>query len=267
MRSQTELDRMLAKMTKDYAALNKKQQADAIRNIGRVKGEMSYLLTDYADNEGIIDRRRISRVMRDMDGIERIIREDSSESFDKIIEDTAEWTTAKIVTALGVAWSVGYIMRTNERISTSVENRRCSDLLQLSDRVWDLSGGMRDELTQVVRSSIIRGESVSQMIPKIRRVHDNETWKIRRIAVTEGNTAYRKGTAYNASQSGSIKWVQLHDGTCGHRDHFRHKCYELVNEDWYGQGAGIFKPSDDEILSPHPNCTSYISYVLDERYL
>ena len=105
------------------------------------------------------------------------------------------------------------------------------------------------------------------MIPKLRQVHDNETWKIRRLAQTEGSTAYRTATAYNAQRSEVVEWVRLNDRGGGHRNHHLHRCYKLAKEDRYGQGAGVFKPTDSEIYLPHPNCRAHISYVLNEKYL
>src|SRR5690625_7672194 len=50
------------------------------------------------------------------------------------------------------------------------------------------------------------------MIPQIRRVYDNETWKIRRLARTESVTAHRAAIGYNARESGVVRWVQFHHG-------------------------------------------------------
>jgi hypothetical protein len=30
-------------------------------------------------------------------------------------------------------------------------------------------------------------------------------------------------------------------------------------------GEGVYKPTDSQIYQPHPNCTSYLTYVLTER--
>lgn len=265
--SQAELDRIFKRLSTDYNALNKKQQAFAIREIGRVRTELADLLTDYAGSDGVIKRQRIGRLMRDMDEIEALLREHGEFAYDKIISDTSAWTVGGINTAIGATITVAQFDRVNRHVLRYVSKRFASDGLVLSDRVWDLSGEIRDELSSVIRSSILRGEGVSTMIPKIRKVHENETWKIRRLAVTEGNTAYRSATAFNAKDSDIVEWVKLNDNPGRHRNHEEHRCYELAHADKYGMGAGIYKPTDDEIYSPHPNCTSYITYVLDERYL
>lgn len=272
MSKQAELDRIFKRLSTDYNALNKKQQAFAIREIGRVRGELADLLAEYAGSDGVIKRQRIGRLMRDMDDIERLLREHGVLAFDEIISNTSEWTTrrvnAGIVSTIGsVGIGVSSFDKVNRNVFRYVTKRFGSDGLVLSDRVWDLSGEIRDELSSVIRSSILRGEGVSTMIPKIRRVHDNETWKIRRLAQTEGSTAYRTATAFSARESEVVQWVRINDRPGDHKNHEEHRCYELANEDRYSRGAGIFKPTDSEIYSPHPNCRSYITYVLDEKYL
>src|SRR5690606_3161174 len=117
-----------------------------------------------------------------------------------------------------------------------------------------------------VRQAINRGESINEMMAKIRQTHANETRKIRRLAGTEGVTAHRTATGEKAKH-GDIEYVKLIDGSYGKKDHHRHNCYIYAQEDLYGKGAGIFKTTDEKIYSPHPQCTSYIEYVLDEEVL
>lgn len=267
IKTQAELDRIFKRLSTDYNALNKKQQAFAIREIGRVRGELSDLLAEYADKDGIIARRRIGRLSRDLDILEDNIRKYGEEAFAKIASDTADWTTQGIILGLGVSISSIQFNRTNRQVVKYVTKRFGEDGLVLSDRVWDLAGSMKDDISSVIRSNIIRGEGINAMIPQIRKVHDNETWKIRRLARTEGVTAHRAATSYNAQASDLVKWVQFHDGTCGHKNHETHACYPLAQADKYSQGKGIYKPTDTEIWLPHPNCSSWITYVLDERWL
>lgn len=265
--TQAELDRIFAKMERDYDALNRKQQAYAIREVGRVRGELADMLADYADSDGIIKRRRANMLLRDLDEIEKSLRKYGTVALENIIEESTEWTTAKVAGALGIAYSATQFDRINKHVFNYVVKRYGSDGLVLSDRVWGLSGEIRDEISTVLRSSIIKGEGINAMIPQIRKVYDNETWKIRRLARTESVTAHRAATSYNARESDVVKWVQFHDGTCGRKDHHKHKCYELAQEDKYGKGAGVYKPTDTEIWMPHPNCSSMITYILDERWL
>ncbi|GGP13560.1 hypothetical protein [Oceanobacillus neutriphilus] len=263
--TQAELDEVFKRLERDYGALSKKQQAYAVREIGRIRAEIADMLADFAGEDGLIKRQRLGRVLRDLDAIEASMRKTGVDSLESIIKESSEWTTAQLAGAIGVGSSVQ--IGVNRHVFDYMVKRFESDGLVLSDRVWGMSGEIRDSLASVLRSSIIKGEGISAMISKIRRVFNAETWKINRLARTESVTAKRAATSYNAQESDIVKWVRLHEGNCGRSDHHEHKCHELAHLDRYKQGKGIFKPTDTDIWLPHPNCTSWISYVLDERWL
>jgi hypothetical protein len=272
MSKQTELDAALEKLAGDYQKLSDKQIDFAIKEIARVRGDISDILSDYADKDGIIKRERLARLLRELDQVELLIREYGTTAMDAIIKETSAFATAgasaAIVGAIGSGALVSASMeRLNRDVFEYVVKRFGDDGLILSDRVWNLSGEMRDELSKVLRADILRGEAVSTMLANVRRVHENETWKIKRLVVTEGNTAYRAATAMNAERSDVVEWVKINESGRRHRHHPSHRCYKLAREDNYGQGAGIFKPSDSQIYMPHPNCSSFITYVIDEEYL
>ncbi|MHC8516776.1 hypothetical protein [Sporosarcina sp. ITBMC105] len=258
--TQAELDAIFARMERDYEALTKRQQAYAIKEIGRVRGELAELLADYAGDDGIIKRQRAARLLRDLDEIERSIRKHGTLALEKIIEDTSEWTTARVAGAIGIG--VGNFDRINRQVVKYVTKRFGDDGLVLSDRIWGLSGEIRDDLATVLRSGIIKGDGINALVPRLREVYDNETWKIRRLARNESVTARRAATTYNARESDIIHWVQFHHGVKRSKS-----CVRLAGEDRYGKGTGVFKTTDTEIWMPHVNCTGYITYVLDERWL
>lgn len=260
--TQAELDRIFERMERDYGALSRKQQAYAIREIGRIRGEIADLLAEYAGDDGVIKRQRASRLLRDLDEIEATLREQGTLAFETIIGESSEWTTRKTISALGTSVSSSQFDRINKHVLQYVIKRFGEDGLVLSDRVWGLSGEIRDELATVIRSGIIRGEGINAMIPKIRKVYDNETWKIRRLARNESVTAHRAAIGYNAQESDVVQWVRFHHGVKE-----TDACVDLADEDRYGEGKGIFKPTDTDIWTPHVNCTGYVSYVLDERWL
>jgi hypothetical protein len=272
MTKQTELDVALEKLAGDYQKLNDKQIAFAIKEIARVRGDISDLLADFAESDGTIKRQRLSRLLRELDEVETLIRGYGTTAMDAIIVESAAFAAAGanagLVGAIGTgALVTAQMERLNRDVFEYVVKRFGEDGLILSDRVWNLSGEMRDELSKVLRADILRGEAVSTMIANVRRVHENETWKIKRLVVTEGNTTYRAATAMNAERSDIVEWVKINESGRRHRHHPSHRCYKLAREDNYGMGAGIFKPSDSQIYMPHPNCSSFITYVIDEDYL
>lgn len=260
--TQEDMTRVFDRMERDYGALSKKQQAYAITEIGRVRGELAELLGEFADDEGKISRRRARMVTRELDVIEQSLREHGEIALNNIIEETTEWTVNRVNKGVGIALSASSFDRVNEHVIKYVTKRFGDDGLVLSERVWGLSGEIRDDLSKVIRSGIIRGEGINSMIPKLRKVFDNETWKIRRLARNESVTAHRAAIGYNAQESDVVKWVQFHHGVKNTEE-----CVDLANEDRYGKGKGVFKPTDTDIWNPHVQCTGYSSYVLDERWL
>src|SRR5690625_4197149 len=260
--SQADLDRVFKKMETDYGAFNRKQQAYAVREIGRVRGELSDMLAEYADSDGIIKRQRANRLLRDLDSIERSLRENSTAAIENVVNESSEWTTRRVNRGTGIGLSSRQFDRVNDKVVKYVVRRFGDDGLVLSDRIWGLAGEIRDEMATVIRSGIIRGDGINAMIPRIRQVYDKETWKIRRVARTESLTAHRAAISYSAAESDVVKWLQFHAG-----DDRSDACVKLAEADPHGQGAGVYKPNDTEIWSPHPNCTSYTTYILDERWL
>lgn len=256
------MNRVFNRMERDYGALSKKQQAYAINEIGRVRGELAEFLGEYADDQGIISRRRARLVTRELDVIEQSLREHGDYALNSIIEETSEWTVNHVNKGLGITISNASRGRVNEHVLKYVTKRFGADGLVLSERVWGLSGEIRDELSKVIRSGIIRGEGINAMIPKLRKVYDNETWKIRRLARNESVTAHRAAIGYNAEESDVVQWVRFIHGVKNTEE-----CVALANEDRYGEGRGIFRPTDTDIWNPHIQCTGYSEYVLDERWL
>ena len=102
-----------------------------------------------------------------------------------IITETADWTTTRINNglerAIGSAGVTANMEQINRQVVNYVARRFESDGLVLSDRVWRLAGDERDKIASVLRTDILRGESVGTMIRNVRRVHDNDTWKIERL--------------------------------------------------------------------------------------
>jgi hypothetical protein len=268
MTNQEKLDAILKKLATNYRKLNAKQQEFAVKEITRVRGDIANLLADFSEKDGTIKRQRMSRLLRELDEVEALVRGYGTTAMDAIIKDSAKFATvgasAALVSVGANAMVTGQMERLNRDVFEYVVKRFGEDGLVLSDRVWRLSGDMRDELSKVLRADILRGESVNTMIANIRRVHDNETWKIKRLVVTEGNTAYRAATAMNAERSNVVTALRVHRGRANRPEH---RCTVLEQTDRHGMGAGLFLPSDSDIYNMHVNCTGYLTYELDEKYL
>lgn len=264
MTPQEKLDKQLADLAMSYRKLNAKQQEYAIKEIGRVRLEVVDMLAEYAGDDGTIAKRRLNSLLRDLESIERSVRQTGMIALENIVSETSATTTAAVngamTNSLGTAAITGVAFdRIDERVLQYVTNRFGDDGLTLSDRVWNLAGDQRDALSKTLRSGIIRGDSVNTMTAAIRRVYDNETWKIRRLVVTEGAIAQRVSEAYYAQESEVVRGLKIHRGRANRPEH---RCTQLELADKYGWGAGVYKPTDSEIFNPHVNCTSWYSYVL-----
>lgn len=261
MSKQSELDAIYDKLARDYGKLNDKQVAYAIKEVGRVRADIAELLTEFAADDGTIKRQRLSRLLRELDDVEKALRENGTTAMTQVITQSAVLAIAasQIIT--------GSIERLNKRTVDYVIRRFGEDGLVLSNRIWGTSGEIRDSISTVLRTGIIRGDAVGTMVRDVRKVFDNETWKIKRLVVTEGNTAYRVASANSVRDSKVADYVRINENGSRHRNHTSHKCYKLAQEDRYGEGKGVFKPTDTAIYMPHPNCSSYITAVLKDEYL
>src|SRR5690606_13783745 len=122
-RTQAELDAIFERLEREYMRLNERQQRYAVREIGRIRSEIAEFLAEYAEDDGIIARRRLSRVLRDLDEIERSLREQGEIVMNRIIEETSEWTTNAVTNAAGISLSNAQFDRVNEHVVRYVVKR------------------------------------------------------------------------------------------------------------------------------------------------
>src|SRR5690625_244822 len=167
--TQEDMTRVFDRMERDYGALSKKQQAYAITEIGRVRGELAELLGEFADDEGVISRRRARMVTRELDVIEQSLREHGEIALNNIIDETTEWTVNRVNKGVGITLGASSFDRVNEHVIKYVTKRFGEDGLVLSERVWGLSGEIRDDLSKVSRSGIIRGAGDHSKLHKARK--------------------------------------------------------------------------------------------------
>src|SRR5690625_3316203 len=154
--SQTDLDRIFSRMRREYNELSKKQRAYAIREMGRVRADTAELLAEYADKDGEISRRSLSRILRDMDAIERELRKNGEQALINIIEESSEWTSRKIAAIPGVVLSASQFDRINRHVVRYVVGRFRSEERRVGEEGGGVGGQIRDELTSVIRTGIIR---------------------------------------------------------------------------------------------------------------
>ncbi|PGA33982.1 hypothetical protein [Bacillus wiedmannii] len=263
---QREFDEALDKISKQYEKENEKQVEETVTAIMLIRLFLLDLINDY-QKDGVIKRGRLNALLRDLDYYEKEFRKQAGASFEKMINDTSKWTTSKLAeTSLGI--------KTIDSVNTNVVQymlkRKGADFLVLSDRIWNLAGDMRAELAKVIRPAVLKGESVSSISQKIREVHDNEKWKIERVAITESNNTHRAATIYNGEESDIVTGYKIIDNGHRHRYHSKHTCYKLARRDAYGLGPGRYPKKIPEslmaqLISPHPQCSSRLNYIIGEE--
>jgi hypothetical protein len=264
MTNQERLDGLLERAAANHRKLTDKQTAFAIREIDRTRLELNDLLADYAKKDSTIATKRLNSLLRDLETLEQSIRHNGMDAMEDVIRESGMFAMENgnkaLIATLGEQAAVGVAFnRLNGDVFKYVASRFGEDGLVLSDRIWQLAGDQRDALNSVLRSAIIRGESVTSTIARVREVYANETWKIKRLVVTETNVAYRTGASYLAQNSDVVKGLRIHRGKANRPNH---RCTQLELANDYGLGRGVYPPNNTEILNPHVSCTSYTTYEL-----
>lgn len=263
------LNRLLRESAEQYKAISARHQRFVLREIDRIRLELIELLMKYADKDNRIAINRLTALLRELERLQEQTRRTLEDSIRDGVMQSAEYGVDSGVTALRSALTgtaeaaivAGQFDYINDRVFQYVINRFGKDGLVLSDRVWNLSREQYTQIEAVIRTGIVTGASVNTMAAQVRKVYDNDAWKIKRLVVTEGNTAYRTASAYLAQESRVVKGLRIHRGRANRPEH---RCTQLEKTDRYGLGVGIYLPTDPEVLNPHPNCTSYVTYELVE---
>ena len=268
LKANPELNRIFERLQNDYYSLNERQQKFAIREFGRIRTELSEILAEASGPDGVIKRARFARIQRQLFELEQRMVETGEVVMTDVVRNSSKFTTDQIEKQFEKEFGVKFasaaaLGEVNENVVDYVFKRFYDDGLVLSDRIWTTSAAIRQAVENEIRTGILTGMSVSEMVPRVRRAWNAETWQIRRLVVTEGSTAYRTTAAMAAEKSEVVEMVQMHRGLA---DRPNHECTILSKEDRYGWGPGVFKPTDSEIYNPHPNCTGYITYVMNEDY-
>src|SRR5690625_3680139 len=134
--SQTDLDRIFSRMRREYNELSKKQRAYAIREMGRVRADTAELLAEYADKDGEISRRSLSRILRDMDAIERELRKNADQALIHITVESSECTSLNIASTPGVKLLASNSESIIRQVVFYVVERFGDDNLGINHRKW-----------------------------------------------------------------------------------------------------------------------------------
>ena len=277
--NERKLNELLADLHEAYLATNADMSDKVAADIAQTRLQVVDLIEEYANKDDKISRSRVNTLLRDLEAIEREIRNVAESALTGAMKDSAEAGYADAMNAFQRALGLSADFVLTAKVAQSVvlptldgkapsprnlaeylAQRTGPDGLTLSDRVWQFAGDQRAEMGNVLRRGIIRGDTTSKMVRDIRMVYETEAWKARRLALTEANTAYRTAIGYTAEKSKFVRALRLIPGRKQSE-----KCVAKASEDRHGMGAGIFLPSDTDIYSIHPQCTAFTQYILTEE--
>ena len=223
------------------------------RDFALTREQILMILDRYINKDGSINKSKLRRILEETDGISaaqaRGLYEGTEEGMSKAAKATAAFLLA----------NVGAITKAAELDAESaVALKRWADGLNLRDRTKILAGKHSDEIRNIIRRGVYKGETTDALRNKIRDYYDGEEWQIDRIVESEVYNTHRLQFGHTARENG-VQWVQFNEYFPASKNRENHECFTYAREDNYGLGAGIFHIDDDKIYSPHPRCTGYLS--------
>lgn len=266
--AEDKVNKKLDEAAEKYFRENRRMQDGTIDEIDGIRKDISDIISKYANDDGSIDKRRVRRILREIEDLESGLERVISETLDETVEETSNIAMKASIGALGSLVASKSIPQSDirARVVSSVLDRKVDDGMSMRNRIWRSTGGLLDELRSDVRAGVLRGSGVVRISKDLGETVSSKEWLFRRIIMTEGYIAYRETIGEVAEESGVIKAVRIIDNRGRHPYHEHHECYRLAEQDMYGWGKGLYRPKDHFIYHPHPQCTAYFRFELvDER--
>lgn len=205
-------------------------------------------------NRSTIQMQKLSRLMRDIDGLER----DYSDTLYRRLIDGMAKAVSETVAFLQDKYDMP------KKATIDVDETLGKGVIKgdktLEQRTKVMGTDISSDVRKVVRRGVMNGDDVGDIIGNVLDVFNEADWKIVRIIESEIYDAYRYQYA-ETSKANSFDWIRIHESFPRHPRRKRHRCYTLANKDKYGKGTGVYKSTDVEIFHPHPQCTSWLEVV------
>lgn len=276
MSVQDDINKAIDKMAEDVMASSLRVSDETLDNIDSLRNKVRDLLDEYAKEDGTISKARLRKLLRELDDIESDIFDEFDTSIEEAIEnvvtDVESNLTGILIASIGVALLYGSAR--NKPSSSAIVDEVFGhmfdteiDGVSLSDRITASAGVLRDEVQLSIRYGVNRNENTTQISRRIKKAFDDTAWQFKRIMTTELPIAFRKTIVTIGGNTGIVKAVKIIDNRGRHKNHERHMCYKYAEDDKYGWGKGVYKTTDTFILNPHPQCSAYFHYILDDKKL
>lgn len=233
-------------------------------------------LAHYADSDGIIPKRDINKVLRELDGFDEEFKTIIEEGMEEQAKDSAS-KVSKVVVGAVIA-KIGLSAFDTEDLDVLDEEEFSSSLIEflrtnkvegltVFDRIARYTGMVRDRMQEAIRYGILSGRKFTRITLDVKEAVDRRLSQVKKIITTEIPNVLRKGLLLIGGKLKMVKAIRIIDNRGRHPYHHNHMCYKYAEADKYGMGKGLYKPSDTYILNPHPQCSAYFEYVFDKDKL
>ena len=281
-RAQRQAAREVERRTREAAARLREFYEQAAADIQRG-------LAELADGDGRIPLRRL-------DAAERIVQDrlrDLQRQRDQFIERQLDGAVSVGVNAWGAAAAAGVNMRAvGQETLQFLHEFRDANGLQLSDRLWRINRGAREQVLEAVESAIVQGNSAAQAardlitrgepVPQdllskqglaaVREIQQragdslltgegNPYYQAERVMRTEINRAYGETAIRAAAEHPDVVAVRF---VLSPRHPKPDICDMHASANRHGLGPGVY-PIDNHPWPAHPNTLSYLEPVFRDE--
>lgn len=258
------IEEYFEQLSHEFKELNDKQTKRSIRQIEAISGSVIAILASYADLSGNIPRSKNVKLNKELEQLLPQLHKNVREAVTTVIEETASWTTDKLLDYFAVTYGVdllanGVKAEIKKTIVKNVFSHTWENGLNLNDSMFWLSRSLIDSVRQTV--NLRSNQGLKKATKAVKEKLKNERWRTENIIRSDSPNAYRETIIQNAKKSKYVEAVKITEGI-----HHSPKCVALASADHYGMGAGIYLPETEyPIDRPHPRCTSYLTYVMKPR--
>lgn len=275
-KEEKEINKIIDEVTESILKDVEKYSNKVVNEVDYVRKEVNYILMNYANQDGTIPKHRMNTMFRELDELEIEFSETIIEQLEEQTVSTSKTLNNAVVgglaTVVGLSIAFGSLTNVPEEedfisdmLSYLKDNK--IDNLTIYDRINRLAGLFRDEMQRTIRYGIMSGFSFTKISLEVKKTIDKGMYQVKNIIKTEIPNIIRKGLVTIGGKLKILKAIKIIDNRGRHPYHYHHQCYKYAEQNKYGMGKGVFKPSDTYILNPHPQCTAYFQYIFDESLI
>lgn len=241
------LDRITAIVAKLTSTINKQSKKEKVTSVDDEGNS-------HTDSRSTVNNNKLTRIMRELDKMEREISKELYEGTIGAMEIAAALTVSFLMEETGVRRAH------NINVDKTLGKQVVVGDKTLEQRSKVFSAKLTSDIRKAIRQGVMGGSDVSDIIRDISDITEGIAWEVNRLVESEIYSAYRYQFGHTSDKNG-FDWIRIHESFPRHPRRRHHRCYPLANTDKYGKGKGVYKSTDVEIFLPHPQCTSWLELV------